>query len=263
LKAIERIASALRARHPVVGPTDVCAWVHGASWHHYWEHSLRKQPDLRTKAFKLWGAAENYPNALKRLQINGPPPPEPEIIAAKLLEASSFEAAPFLECGHRALTVGAVCAELGLETRYVTLFSTWHPTLVLTHHVLEIRGEHGWEFHDPDVGFCVPGEDGTPASLARIVADGAPCGYFEYGGGASLAYYIKRHFLLGYFDTAAVVDGDGQTLFLNARGASTRLKAGPHRGDPFSHHWLLRMIDPSFSAKIVKVKRTDSQPMAA
>ena len=37
--------------------------------------------------------------------------------------------------------------------------------------------------------------------------------HVEWGGRASLAYFIKRLFLLGDLDVVAVADGDGQTLF--------------------------------------------------
>jgi hypothetical protein len=252
-ESVERGARKLRRMFGLhMSPTELCGFVHKNSWHHYWEHGIRKSP-LRVKAFKLWGASEDYRKLLDEI-TRGELSTEPEAIWMQLLEGySSRKKLRYLECGHRAIAVSVMAAKFKIPCRHVTLYSVWHKTILLTHHVIELEGSRGWEIHDPDFGFCVPDEQGRPMSLRQIVEKRGCSTFLEYGGGITQSYYLKRLFALGYFSVASINAENEDTIYLTDSDVSRKVFKVGDSDIPFLEYWRTILTDETRPKIVINV----------
>lgn len=185
------------------------------SWHNHWETNVFRDEALRKKSLRLWLAAERYKEILLEVTDGLLPPESSDDIVNLLLNQRLVQNSElrYLECGHRAIAVKAICDTLDIKARNVTLYSDWHQKVFLTHHVLEIEGENGWEFHDPDFGFCIINKE-SPLSIQEILIQNAdkpfklPVGasVYDYTRNKIEAYYVNRLFALGFFRTSSITD---------------------------------------------------------
>lgn len=197
-----------------ISPLMLCNFVHANSWHNFWEHGISDQPDLQAKSQTLWNATSSYRDILAEIAgtaVSSDPNNLWSHLIAGYLSRSNL---CYMECGHRAIAVSAMAEYLDIPFRHVTLYGNSETTLT-THHVVELYGCDGWEFHDPDYGFCIRDGDRTLSIEEIVSASQPPKMFFEYpgqfcaNGGGPLMLVAN-----GFFACASVKTTEQETLYL-------------------------------------------------
>lgn len=222
-----------------IEPAMLCKFVHEHSWHNVFEASVQGNANLKEAAFRLADARERYRNVFREVTGSSMPSSSPHKIWGRIIDASiSKDKIRYLECGHRSIAVASMAAFLKIPCRYITLFSAWHPTMLMSHTAVELRGKNGWEFHDPDYGYCVH-VNGKPVSLLETIARPLTVSCVEYSGKNLGAPYIKNLFDHGYFASASFASEDGaDTLYMTDSQIAHKLFRFRDRELAFVDYWM-------------------------
>jgi hypothetical protein len=231
-------------------PAAISRFVYENSWHYHWEQNAKATPQRHALALALWVAGGDYLRLLDRDGEQRPSADAQENLR-RLVHAAAGGALQFLECGHRALAAAAIAESIGMPVRYVTLYSGGPVTSVWTHHLLELKGEHGWEMHDPDYGFCFRTEAGHIASAEEVMTTTVSVEEYRPTTSDGMPDHVQAIITGGYFAAISTrYYEDDETLFVsNGYLASATFK---HNEEdlPFPDYWR-RVLSGSKKQSVV------------
>ncbi|MFB0490078.1 hypothetical protein ABIE45_002664 [Methylobacterium sp. OAE515] len=177
-----------------------------------------------------------------------------------LVRAADGDSPPYLECGHRALAAGAIAESIGIPVRHVTLYSDWPKASIVTHHLLEMKGEHGWEMHDPDYGFCFRMQSGHIASAEALMTTNVSVAEYVWRPRIRMARHIAFLVKAGFFSAVSTRDHDASdTLFISESKIAQATFVHEGRELAFDDYWQSALSystnkDVIFTGKPVAIK---------
>jgi hypothetical protein len=197
-------------------PSAIARFVHANSWHYSWDWSVARDWRRRKLARALWKPGADH---MRLLMDAGEavPSSHPTENLRRLVSAAAGGEIPYLECGHRALAAAAIAEAVGIPVRYVTLYSNFPKTTVLTHHLLELEGDYGWKMHDPDYGFFFTTSPDRIASVKTAMNQPVRVAEYIWRPRVRMARHVAMLVRGGFFQAVStrLYDKD-ETLFMSS-----------------------------------------------
>jgi hypothetical protein len=222
-------------------PSAIARFVHANSWHYSWDWSIARDWRRRKLARALWKPGADHMRLLKHAG-EAVPSSHPAENLRRLVSAAAGGGIPYLECGHRALAAAAIAEAVGIPVRYVTLYSNFSKTTVLTHHLLELEGDYGWEMHDPDYGFYFTASRDRIASVETALNQPVRVAEYIWRPRVRMARHVAMLVRGGFFQAVStrLYDKD-DTLFISNDDLTHAVFEHDGRALSFPEYWRIAL----------------------